>query len=160
MSRTSKEVLKDGKVLNELIQRFIKEPTGENLYSVLLCLIDSDLYVPMNMNISIEDIELLKNSKVGEEISLNNDLRFKPDWLKNPNNNKLYFPIFSTVKDATEEYSKNFSWINLDIDTCINLADSNNECSGLILNAFTTPIIIEDDIYKVLKEALKEERNK
>lgn len=158
MARVSKEELKDGKILNELIQRFVNEPKGENLYPVLLCLVDSDVQVPMNAIISEEDAEAMKKSKVGDELSLQNELRFRPDWLQDPNTQKLYFPIFSTIKDATEDYSKNFSWMNMDIDTCINFADDNKDCSGIILNAFTTPIVIEGDIYKILKDLLEEER--
>lgn len=158
MAIAPKEELKDGKILNQLIQRFVDDPKGENLYPVLLCLIDSDVQVPMNMIISDEDAEIMKNSKIGDELSLKNDLRFRPDWLQNPKTNKLYFPIFSTVEEATEEYSKNFSWMNMDIDACINFVDDNKDCSGLILNAFTNPIVIEDSIYQVLKDALAEAR--
>lgn len=158
MARTSKEELKDGKILNELIQKFFNDPKIDTLYPVLLCLIDSDVHVPMNMIISDEDAEIMKNSKVGDEVSLKNDLRFRPDWLKSPKTEKLYFPIFSTVEEATEEYSKNFSWLNMDIDTCINFVEDNKDCSGLILNAFTTPIRIEDNLYKILKQTLEEVR--
>ena len=110
MARASKEDLKNGKVLNALIERFVNESTIENLYSLLLCLIDSDIQVPVNAIISEEDAKAIKESKVGDEYSLKNDLRLKPDWLKDPNTGKLYFPIFSTVEDATEDYSKNFSY--------------------------------------------------
>ena len=158
MALEPKKDLENGKVLNELIKRFVDEPKGENLYPVLLCLIDSDVQVPMNMVISEEDMKKMENSNVGDELSLSNEVRMRPDWLQNPNTNKLYFPIFSTIEDATEEYSSNFSWINMDIDTCINFVEDNEECSGLILNAFTTPIVIEDDIYKILKKTLEEAR--
>lgn len=159
MTRASKETLKNGKVLNELIQMFIKEPKGESLYPVLLCLIDSDLQVPMNLVLSDEDMAKLQDVKIGEELSFDNDLRMRPDWLQSPETKKLYFPIFSTIEEAGKDYSENFSWINMDIDTCINFADDNKECSGLILNAFTTPIIIEGAILDTLKEILERERH-
>lgn len=158
MTRASKEELKNGKILNELIQMFMKDPKGETLFPVLLCLVDSDLQVPMNLILSDEDMDKLQNVEVGEELSLDNDLRMRPDWLQNPETNKLYFPIFSTIEEAGKEYSDHFSWINMDIDTCINMADDNKECSGLILNAFSTPIVIEDAILDTLKEILKKER--
>lgn len=159
MARASKETLKNGKVLNELIQMFIKDPKGETLYPVFLCLIDSDLQVPMNLIISDEDAKKLKNQKVGDEVTFDNDLRMRPDWLQSPETKKLYFPIFSTIEEAGKDYSDNFSWINMDIDTCINFADDNKDCSGLILNAFTTPIVIEGAILDSLKEILERERH-
>ena len=158
MPRATKDVLKDGKIMNELIQRFIKEPNGENLFPILLCLIDSDLQVPMNLTLSEEDMDKLQNVEIGEELSLDNDLRMRPDWLQDPDSKKLYFPIFSTIEEAGKEYSENFSWINMDIDTCINFVEDNKECSGLILNAFSTPIVIEGEIFEILKRKLIEER--
>lgn len=159
MSRASKEELKNGKILNELIQMFMKDPKGETLFPVLLCLVDSDLQVPMNMVLSDEDMNKLENIKEGEEFSLDNELRMKPDWLKDPETNKLYFPIFSTIEEAGKDYIDHFSWINMDIDTCINMADDNKDCSGLVLNAFSTPIVIEDTILDALKDLLKRERH-
>jgi hypothetical protein len=160
MAVAPKEELKDGKILNQLIQRFLNDSKIETFYPILLCLIDSDVQVPMNLIISDEDAETMKNSKVGDTVSLKNDARFRPDWLKSEQSNKLYFPIFSTIEDATEEYSKNFSWMNLNIDTCLNFVENNKDCSGLILNAFTTPIVIEGEILELLKETLKETREK
>ena len=87
------------------------------------------LQVPMNMIISDEDAETMKNSKTGDEIQLKQDLRFKPDWLKNPSNEKLYFPIFSSVEEATENYSKNFSWLELDIKSCLEFVNEKKDCS-------------------------------
>lgn len=157
MALASKETLKDGKVLNHLIQMYLENSTPEKLYSLLLCLVDSDLQVPMNLNISDEDAEAFKKSKKNDVVSLKNELRFKPDWLEFTETKKLYFPIFSTIEEAGKDYSENFSWINLDIETCINFVEGNDKCSGLVLNAFSTPIVIQDRVYEVLKEIVEKE---
>ena len=141
--------------LNILIDRFLKEPTGNNLYSLFTSILHSGLQVPMNMIISDEDAETMKNSKTGDEIQLKQDLRFKPDWLKNPSNEKLYFPIFSSVEEATENYSKNFSWLELDIKSCLEFVNEKKDCSGLILNAFSKPIVIEGELLDILKNIIK-----
>ena len=159
MEKVDKETLKDGKVLRALRDRFLENTTLENLSSLFKCLIDSDLYVPMNLNIMDEDIEILKSSKVGDEISLKNEIRMKPDWLKTRiEAEELFLPIFSSIDEAPEEYSKNFSWINLPLDDCILFVRNNKKCVGLVLDAYTKPYAITGDIFNVLENMLKDIR--
>ena len=82
MSKVNKEALKSGKVLRYLRNAFLNDQTVMNLSPLFDCLIDSDLYVPMNVIMSNEDINTFKNSNVGDVVSLNNNIRMKPDWLK------------------------------------------------------------------------------
>ena len=159
MSKDNEDVLKDGAVLKELAHRFIDNPSVETIGPVISCLIDSSyLQVPMNLIMTDEDKELLKKVNTGDTFHLNNDVRMRPDYLQDPETEKLYFPIFSSVEEAGEDYSKHFSWINLDIDTCIDFVEHNENCSGILLNAFTTPIVIEDELYNILKKKMKETR--
>ena len=50
--------------------------------------------------------------------------------------------------------------MNFSIDKCIEFVDSNKECSGLILNAFSYSVMIEKDHYEFLKSVLKKVREK
>lgn len=155
MAKVDKELLKDGNVLRVLRDRFLDNPTLENLGPLFECLIDSDLYVPMNLNIAEEDIEIFKNSKAGDEIKLKNNIGMKPDWLKtSADSEELFFPVFSSVEEATEEYSKNFSWINLSLDNCISFVRNNDKCIGLVLDAYTKPYAITGDILNALENML------
>ena len=159
MVKVDKETLKNGKVLRALRDRFLENQTIENLSPLFACMIDSDLYVPMNLNISKEDIGAFKNSKVGDNISLKNSMKMKPDWLKNgPDSDNLFFPVFSSIEEATEEYSKNFSWINLPLDDCIKFARNNEKCIGIVLDAYTRPYVITGDFLNALEDMMNEVR--
>lgn len=159
MVKVDKETLKNGKVLRALRDRFLENQTIENLSPLFACMIDSDLYVPMNLNISKEDIGAFKNSKVGDNISLKNSMKMKPDWLKNgADSDELFFPVFSSVEEATEEYGKNFSWINLSLDDCIKFARSNDKCIGIVLDAYTKPCVITGPLLDALEGMLVDVR--
>lgn len=159
MMNVDKETLKDGKVLRALRDRFLNNPKIENLGPLFACMIDSDLYVPVNLSISDEDARVFKNSKAGDEISLKNSMKLKPDWLKcELDSDELFFPVFSSIEEATEDYRKNFSWINLSLDDCIKFARSNVKCIGIVLDAFTKPYAITDDLLDALENMLKDIR--
>ena len=83
------------------------------------------------------------------------------EWLKiNDESEELYFPIFSSIDEATDNYRKNFSWINLSLDDCIRFVRGNEKCIGLVLDAFTKPVVITDKILDALESILKERRKK
>lgn len=164
MALAPKEELKDGKILEQLMDRFIEDSTIENMHSIILCLVDSDLQVPMTPIISEEDQEQLDKSEVGEELTLKQEMRIKPDLLQDSENDRLYFPIFSNSDKAPKDYSEHFSWINMNLDTIVNYIENNKEVSGIALNPMTDKtLIIEDRIYELLKHVLsnvrKDEKN-
>lgn len=159
MAKVDKETLKDGKVLRALRDRFLDNQTIENLSPLFECMIDSDLYVPMNLNISKEDIETFKNSKAGDDITLKNSMSMKPDWLKNgPDSDNLFFPVFFSIEEATEDYSRNFSWTNLPLDDCIKFARSNEKCIGIVLDAYTRPYVITGEFLNALEDMMNDVR--
>ena len=164
MAVAEKEKLQDGKILEQLMDRFIEDSTIENMHSIILCLVDSDLHVPMTPTISEEDQEQLNNAEIGDEVTLKQEMRIRPDLLQDSENNKLYFPVFSNVDKAPKEYSEHFSWINMNLDTIVNYIENNKEVSGIALNPMTDKtLIIEERIYELLKHVLsnvRKEENK
>ena len=159
MAKVDKETLKSGNVLRVLRNRFLENPIVDNLSPLFACMIDSDLYVPMNLNMSDEDMNIFKNSKVGDVVTVNNQMKMKPDWLKNgADSDELFFPVFSSVEEATEEYGKNFSWINLSLDDCIKFARNNDKCIGIVLDAYTKPCVITGPLLDALENMLVDVR--
>lgn len=58
-----KEELENGKVLNELIDRFMISKDIDDLEAVFLCLIDSNISVPIDSNMKKKDIKELEKKK-------------------------------------------------------------------------------------------------
>ena len=159
MALASKEALQDGSILEQLIDRFIEDSTIENMHSIILCLVDSDLHIPMSPIISEEDQEQLNNAKVGEEITLKQEMRLKPDLLQDSENSQLYFPVFSNIDKVPKEYSDHFSWINMNLDTIVDFIENNKDVSGIALNPMSEKtLVIEDRIYELLKHVLSNTR--
>ena len=74
----TKEQLQDGRVLSYLIHQFVKEPNKDNLILVMRCLRDSDVWVPMTVEVSKEDQKKLDQAQRGEEVSTKEPIRLKP----------------------------------------------------------------------------------
>lgn len=156
--KARKEELEDGKVLNTLIDRFIISKNIDDLEAILLCLIDSELVVPIDSNMKKKDIEILNNLKDDRCYINKNSIEIRPDWLKPEGEEKVLLPIFSNEKESPKEYRDSFLWIPLTLDDCLKMVNENKNCQGLVLNAFTNPIEIKGELLDALKTMLQETR--
>ena len=152
------EKLKDGEVLNVLIERFMISKSPDDLEAIFLCLIDSNISVPIDSNMKKKDIKELEKIKEDDNYTNKKSIVIKPDWLKPSGEDKVLLPIFSNEKEAPKEYREGFLWITLTLDDCIKMVDENKNCKGIVLNAFTTPIEIKDKYLEALKTMLQEVR--
>lgn len=138
------KTLEDGKILLYLKHNFFKSQNEDSLFAVLSCLRDSQVIVPMNATLSKKDEEMFLDAKVGDTVSSHNDIRLKPDILQN--GDKFFFPMFSNKEQIPEGYRSNFSTVNLSVLQCIEMGKSYEKTSGLVLDAFTEPMIIEYEL--------------
>ena len=156
--KAKKQDLKDGKVLNKLIERFLISKNPDDLEAIFLCLVDSELFVPIAPNMKKKDIKILNKINDDKEFINKKAIEIRPDWLKERGKEKVLLPIFSNEEEAPKEYHDDFLWINLTLDDCIKMIIENNNCKGLVLNPFTTPIEITGEYLSVLKTILQETR--
>lgn len=138
------KTLEYGNILLYLKHNFFKKEDEDSLFAVLSCLRDSHVIVPMNATISKEDEEMFLASKVGDILSSHNDIRLKPDILQN--GDKFYFPMFSNIEQIPEDYGSCFSTVNLSVLQYIEMAKTYEKTSGLVLDPFTEPLIIEYEL--------------
>lgn len=155
--KVNKEELEDGKVLNTLIDRFIISKNIDDLEAILLCLIDSKIAVPIDSNMKKKDIEVLNLIKDKQYVN-DKAIEIRPDWLKPEGEKKVLLPIFSNEQEAPKDYKDSFLWISLNIDDCLKMVNENNNCQGLVLNAFTNPIEIKGELLDALKTMHQEIR--
>lgn len=150
---------KEEKVMEALLYTFLDDPNTDNIITLFYNIMDSHVAIPGNFNVSEKDLDSFMNSKKGDIVESNEEIGFNPEWLQNPETEKVYFPIFTSSEMAPKEFSDKVSWLVADIDMCIELVDKHKECSGLVLNPFTASIEIEDDLYKLFKDIFKDVRN-
>ncbi len=149
------ETLKSGNVLLEIKRRFLENPNKDMFVSLVDCLTDSLVYIPMNAIISEKNAEIMKNSKVGDEVQLAEDLRMVPDYLQDPEG-KLYLPIFTQEEQVDKEYHDQFSGVWIHISEAIDLYRHPREkLSGIILDAQTQPYIFTENMIKVIEDIME-----
>ena len=69
--------------LQDLVRKYIQDKSKENYRNIALRLVANTIvWVPMNMAVSPEDILQFLMSKKGDVVSTKNELRMKPDILK------------------------------------------------------------------------------
>lgn len=150
MEYINPETLQNGNVLLYLKHSFIEKKSGEAMLPLLCCLRDSQVIVPMNAIISDEDINSLMGAKKGDILTNKNDIRLKPDILQN--GKQFLFPMFSNEGEMPEDYASRFSSINMNVVDCIKMAKSYKKVSGIVLDAFTDPVILPYSIADMILE--------
>lgn len=146
------EYKKKNDVLGILVCEYNREPEQSKrmlkIMEILSYLEKNSGWVPCRANYSEEDYEKLLGLKKGDKFSFK-DTRFKPDILKHTSG-KLFFPLFSQKEEAPEDYAGSFSWMNMPIVQCCQMANNNPDCSGIIINAFTNSLPIPNDLIDII----------
>ncbi len=158
-SKITAEDLEDGTMLKEAVQVFNGERNMPNFLNVLEILRDSFVWIPCTAKMSEEDearfaamVEANKDdldAMKGEEFLNNDPIRFIPDILQN--GGKFFFPVFSSEEEMGE-YGEQFSAIQKHMLEVLPFAKNNEKKpSGIVLNAFTTPFVLEAEVYDVFE---------
>lgn len=132
----TKEQLQDGRVLSYLIRQFVKEPNKDNLILVMRCLRDSDVWVPMTVEVSKEDQKKLDKAQRGEEVSTKEPICLKPQTVAIQDGSEC-LPVFSRKEEIPNHYKTNFSIVNLSFMECIQLVRHMANVEHVVLNGFT-----------------------
>lgn len=153
------EDLADGTLLKNAVSAFNAERNEPNFLDVLEFLRDSYVWIPCNAILSDADEAKIKamvedagdnlDSLVGLEMSNEDAIRLVPDILQNGEN--FFFPVFSSVEEMGE-YGEHFSKVEKHMLEAIAMARNNDKkVSGIVLNAFTEPFILEAEIFDIVE---------
>ena len=153
------EDLEDGSMLRNAIATFRAETTNEHFIDIMEILRDSYIWIPCSAILSEEDQkawgEILEKAGndldqlVGMEMTSKEDIRMVPDILQHGDG--LYFPAFISCEDMGE-YGEHFSKVQRHFLEAISLARNNKkEVKGIVLNAFTDPLIIDREIWDLIE---------
>lgn len=121
----TEHMLEDGSLLVYLKQRFLSKKTAEQREWLFACIRDSNMIVP--------------------ELPLSH----KPDLLETEDGIK-YLPIFSREEEMPGDYRDEFELISKNFEACCEQARSTEGLSGLVLDGFTDPMIIEFSMANVI----------
>lgn len=142
-------------VLGALLKKYHKEQTNDHLRNILLYLRGGHtVWVPMNLDISEADIAKFLNASKGDTITTSNQIGMRPDYMRTPDGS-LFYPMFSSRKEAPADYAKHFSWINMNTMQCVQLALKNPNLSGVVLNPLSTPLNLPKDILQIVAASVE-----
>ncbi len=145
--KVSAEVLKNGKVLTELIRRFHEEKSEANLLAVLSCLRDSQVLLPLRAGrAQAKPVQL----RFGQAPKKDTEEELQPDVLATEDG-KRFLPIFSQVEQMPEDYATEYPTIRLPMLECIRMAEEWAELDGIIVNPYTQIVAIEKDVLAVIR---------
>ena len=116
---------------------------------------DGSFWVPMTISLSEEDRRQFLNVSKGDQVSLKNDARMKPDFLKS--GESLFFPAFTDQTETDESYRQRFSWIKLPGEQILSAAMNDETLTGVVINGFSEPFAMTKEIISLAKKDEVEE---
>ena len=143
------EQAKSAALIRSLIEEFYAKQDGAVLRRLLMTLMNTQVRVPMNVSMGKADEAQFRSAKPGETITTKEQIRMKPDMLKN-STGELFFPVFTDSEEAPENYRQYFTWVTMDFMHCVRSAFHNEECTGVVVNAFSTAFPINKLILQLL----------
>ena len=150
--KVSPETLENGKVLCYLKLRFLEDIGDQGAMTALLtCLRDSMVWVPCQVQMGEEDLARFQTAKEGDTVTTQEEARLVPDTLRDKRGD-LYFPIFSQREQIPEAYGAHFSLISLPALRCLAMAHGTEGAAGLVLDAFTQPLMLPFQVADLLPE--------
>ncbi|MEE1038126.1 MAG: SseB family protein [Eubacterium sp.] len=136
----TREQLKDGKVLSALIENYLTETTETSLSALFSCLRDSVVLVP--------HFAINKEGIICEGADADEDCEFVPDVLESEGYS--FFPVFSSEDTLGGDYGKKVMKKEMHILEVIDFAKGMPDVTGIVVDAFTAPFILEREMYDVL----------
>ena len=106
------EMLKNGDVLCGLVVRFIKDRNKENMFALLSCLRDSNLFVPAVVNTDAMSTDTNGAADNPVMFPAKGTITVTPQYYKAKDGN-IYMPVYSRMENARQENLKGASLVNM-----------------------------------------------
>lgn len=146
--KISKKELDSGNLLRFLKHRFLTQQNRQTLMPVLSCLRDSEVIVPVQVNVSDADRARILNAAKGESVDTIDPVSFKPDLLQSEDG--TFLPVFSSADQIDPEYAKNFALLTVPAVQCIRTALDMKDVSGLVIDAFTEAMLVPKESAEII----------
>ena len=114
---------------------------------------ERSFWVPMTISMSQEDQNQFLNAKAGDQVSLKDQARMKPDLLKDGGGN-LFFPAFTEQEETDEQYRSRFSWVSLPGEQIVSAALNNESLKGIVINGFSKAFVLTREMLSLSNEEL------
>ena len=145
------EMLASGEVLCGFVVRFINNRNKKNMFSLLSCLKDSNLFVPANVTANAENINMEGNKANSVMFPAKSSIIIKPQFYKGADG-FVYMPVYTRKENARQEYLKGASLVNMPYENCLELLEANKDCTRLVLDPHLYNVILDEDLIRISKK--------
>ncbi len=151
-------------LFEKAVKMYLDEPNEKNFAKLFAFMNTDTLWVPMAAHFSgpdeakimkmIEEADGDLDSLTGTEFTTDEEVHLKPDILEN--SGRFFFPIFTAEWVIVEEYARQFSIIPMSLKQVLEytLAYNEKELSGMVINAFTSPVEFPMEVVRKMLEIL------
>ena len=147
--RITPEMLKDGTVLCGLVIRFLHNQNEENMFSLLSCLRDSNVFVPCEVNMNGADLKIQGDNPV--IFPAKHKIQFKPQLYKATDGN-VYMPFYTRKENAKPSELGGASLVNLPYEKLVEMLGDNDECSRFVIDPKLYNVILNEDLVRISME--------
>lgn len=149
--KVTAEMLKNGDVLCGLIIRFLHNRTKENMFSLLSCLRDSNVFVPSNLSAEPNTAEIGGKGDNPIMFPVKQSIKITPQIYKATDGN-LYMPLYSRQVNARPEHLKGASLVNMPYTECLKMLKNAQGCSRFVLDPHLYNVVLDEDLVRISGE--------
>lgn len=142
------EMLANGDVLCGLAVRFVKNRNKENMFSLLSCLRDSNLFVPANVTTDTNNMEIGGKGANPVMFPVKNTITVKPQLYKAADGH-IYMPLYTRKENARAEHLKGASLVNMPYENCLELLAASEDCTRFVLDPHLYNIVLDEDLIRI-----------
>ena len=151
-------------LFEKAVKNYLEDPDEKNFATLFAFMSTDTLWVPMSAHFSGPDeAKILKmieesggdlDSLRGTEFTADEEVHLKPDILEN--SGRFFFPVFTAEWVIVKEYAESFSIIPMRLKQVLEyvLAYNEKELSGMVINAFSSPVEFPMDVIRKMLEIL------
>ncbi len=149
--KVTPEMLKDGTVLCGLVLRFINNRNEENMFALLSCLRDSNVFVPCEVNMNGEDLEIGGKGDNPVIFPVKHKISIKPQLYKATDGN-VYMPFYTRQENAKPSELRGASLVNLPYEKLVEMLADNDECGRFVVDPKLYNVVLDEDLVRISME--------
>lgn len=149
--KVTAEALKNGTVLCALILRFLNNRTKENMFSVLSCLKDSDVWIPAKISMNGQNVDTMGLQDNGIMQPVKGSFTVRPQVLKTKDG-EIIMPVYSRRENIKKENIPGFSIANLPYEKCVEMLSGIENCSKIVVDPYLYNVILDEDLIEISKK--------
>lgn len=143
----------EGELLEMLVDNHYKSKNGESFAALLGYLREAEVCVPMSMALSKEEAEKLKAAGGSIKDAKIEKLRMSPNLLES-GDGELFFPVFSSKNQASDDYAKKFAWAKMPFIECCSFVTRHSKCKKIVINPFTKNLVVSEPVVETLLKSV------